>query len=176
MALTLDSYKTIRFSSKHNITAYEYRSANMHRAIFEIAGNGEEFSRNDFDSFRKEIALNLKRSFLSPFAFGIVFDDAAVSPELATEWIDNTDRRGGPCQWIIVKQPRFGQATGVHMWQEGKTTGIFESILDGLFARGLSVVALVKKPRGFMKLAPYFGIRVYKLSRYRPEPVGGADG
>jgi len=91
----IGSYRTIRFSSKHNIIAYEYRSANMHRAIFEIAGHGEEFTRNDFDSFRKEIDLNVKRSFLSPFAFSIVFDDAAVSPELATEWIDNTDRRGG---------------------------------------------------------------------------------
>jgi len=45
------------------------------------------------------------------------------------------------------------------MWQEGKTTVVFESILDGLFARGFSVVALVKKRKRFMNLAPYFGIR-----------------
>jgi len=75
-----------------------------------------------------------------------------------------------------VKQPPLGHATGVRMWQEGKTTVIFESILDGLFARGFSVVALVKKRKRFMNLAPYFGIRVYKPPKYRPEPVGGADG
>ena len=60
MALTLDKFEDIRFESVFDIKASEYKNPNIHRAIFKINRNGDEFTTEDFEKLREEICLNIK--------------------------------------------------------------------------------------------------------------------
>ena len=98
MALTLDKFKKISFDSIFKVDAYEYKTPNVHRAVFKMHGNGETFSAKEFEKFREEIRLNIKISSFKGLGFGIILDGYTVPDDLPEQWVDNTDRRGGACQ------------------------------------------------------------------------------
>ena len=166
MALTLDDFNEIRFDSAFPVEASEYKNPNVHRAVFKLNGNGESFSTKEFEAFREEIKLNIKISGFKGFAFGLVLGNFDVDDEKSKQWVDNRNRRGGACQWVVVIHQEMKTGLGVHMWQRGRTTDIYESILSQLKEKGVSIDNHVKKPEGFMKwvvrLTSLLGMQVYR--------------
>ncbi len=168
MGLTLDDFHPIWFQSVRNVTAREYKSLNAHRAIIEVRGSGSSFTATDFEEFRREITKSIQTWRLKGFGFGLVLDNFEVCTELLDQWVDNTTRRGGACQWVIVKHENRRVAAGVHMWQEGLTTKIYEDLLADLSSRGFAVTSRAKRPTGLMKFAvklnPLLALQMYKPS------------
>ncbi len=165
MALTLDDFKEIRFDSAFNVEASEYKDLNVHRAVFKLNGSGEPFSTKEFEALREEIRLNIKISGFKGFAFGVVLGNFDIDGEESRQWVDSKNRGDGACQWVVVIHKEMKSGLGIHMWQKGRTTDIYESILSQLKEKGVSVSSNVKEPEGFMKwvakLAPFLGIQVY---------------
>ena len=166
MTLTLEKFEGIHFDSTFDVEASEFKTPNIHRAMFKVRGNGDTFSREEFQRFREEIRLNIKMSGFRGFGFGLILNGFVVPDGMAMQWIDNTDRRGGACQWVIITDKAMKRGTSVHMWQRGRTTDIYESILSELMAEGVSLVNNVKEPTGLMKwavkLSPFLGLQLYR--------------
>ena len=179
MALTLAEFQEVRFDSVYPIVAREYSSYNCHRAILELRGKGRSFSKDDFKVLRKEIRKHFRISFLKGFGFGVFLDDFDVPAEVVEACVDNTSGVGGACQWVIAARERGKQALGVHMWQKGKMTGVYEEMLARLTHRGFSVVNRARSPQGFMKFAmivhPLLALDLYKPPGAAPVQVDERD-
>ena len=166
MALVLGDFEEIHFDSTSNVEASEFKNPNIHRAIFKVLGNGDAFSREEFETLREDIRLNIKMSGFKGFGFGLILNGFVVPDDMAMQWVDNTNRRGGACQWVIITDVAMKRGTSVHMWQRGRTTDIYESILSELMAEGVSLVNNVNEPSGLMKWAvklyPLLGLQLYR--------------
>jgi hypothetical protein len=131
------------------------------------------FTGDDFEILRKEIRAQFRVSFLRGFGFGVFLNDFDVPPEFVENCIDNTTRRGGACQWMIAARARDRQALGVHMWQKGRMTPVYEAMLAGLRQRGFTVVNRARGPKGIIKLGMFF-MPLLVTEIYRP-PADGPE-
>ncbi|MGL4942110.1 MAG: hypothetical protein ACRC46_02840 [Thermoguttaceae bacterium] len=128
-SFTLEQFKPARFESALSAELLEYRSGNSHRAIVRLHGNGQSFTENELDVLRKDIKQNLSLSWGGNFAFALVLYDWSVTEDFHYQMVDDWGRRDGACLWSIVVDNRNMSATGIHYWQSGGMTNIFEDIL-----------------------------------------------
>ena len=165
--MKIEEMSEIPFASAYKNVTREYKSLNAHRAILELKGNGFPFAASDFETLRKEITSNLKISRLRGFGFGIFLKNYLVPDIIVEEWVDNSTRQGMACQWVIASLEQKRTALGIHMWQKGITTPIYENFLTNLNSEGFAVISRVKRPTGLMKFGIAFSAAL-KLSMYEP--------
>jgi hypothetical protein len=127
--MKLDKFKPIPFDSLLDVEVLECKSMNKHRVIINVQGKGKEFTETDLEQLRSDIKANLSLSRTGNFAFHLVLHDTIVTDDFHYKMVDDYTRSGGSCLWSIIIDNDLKQAKGIHTWQIGGATQIYEDIL-----------------------------------------------
>lgn len=151
------------FSSGH---IWEVKTFNLHRAIIDVDARPNSSHAQFAAELRSELQSNVRISWWRGFAFGVIVRHKTFPQDIAT-CIDNIDGRNnskGTWQWSIVVDESLRAVIGVHVWMQGRLTGVFEEALASYKQQGYQVCVCRKDKDALMK----FLSALHPLPEFKP--------